>query len=382
MAATKFWQQDVIADYESTFAGEFANNHGVMFAHGRSGLYALLKIWGLENQEIICPAYTCVVVADAIVLAGSTPVFVDCEPDRANMSLAGIEQAITEKTRAIVATHLFGYPMDVIEINAIVREAEQKYGHKIYVIQDCAHSYGAKWQNQLVTEFGDAAIFGCNISKIINSIFGGMVTTNSNDTAQRLRTWRELNSKKHPLSKTLKRAFYLYASSIAFNENLYGLVNYMDNRGWLGHFTQYYEEGIIRFPSDWDQAPVAIEARVGLEQLQKYADIVTSRRQRALHIKEALTVIDDLRFFEDIEGSTYSHLVARVEDRQRWVNRTRLQGLQLGILIEYSVPEMQAYQKFKRSEYPVAKQYSKHCINFPLHRDWLTSHHINKFLNE
>jgi len=115
-----------------------------MFSFGRTALYALLKAWGLEKDEVICPAYTCVVVQHAIVISGNTPVFVDCEEGSFNMSYDGITDAITDKTRAIVVTHLFGYPMDVHKIQSIVSDAEEKYGNKIYVIQDAAHSYGAK----------------------------------------------------------------------------------------------------------------------------------------------------------------------------------------------------------------------------------------------
>lgn len=379
LAPLKVWEQNAVPQYETQFAQTFENQHGVMFSHGRSGLYALIKIWQLENAEVVCPAYTCVVVADAIVLAGSIPVFVDCAQDHCNMSLPGIEAAITEKTRAIVATHLFGYPMDVVTLNDIVKAAETKYGHKIYVIQDCAHSYGARWQSKLVTRYGDAAIFGCNISKIINSIFGGMVTTNCRITAQKLYDWRDQNCQNRCLIKSFKRAAYLYASSIAFNETIYGIVNYMDNKGWLDKFTRYYAEGSICFPSDWNHNPVAVEARVGLVQLQKYNDIVANRQQRARQIQKSLAELNEIQFFPSIEGSTYSHLVARVPDRQHWSNQAKRLGVQLGILIEYSVPEMLAYQKYKRGEYPVAEQYSKHCINFPLHREWLTKQHISNF---
>ncbi|HNF17338.1 MAG TPA: DegT/DnrJ/EryC1/StrS family aminotransferase, partial [Leptospiraceae bacterium] len=114
---------------EKEFAEKFECRYGVMFSYGRTALYALFKVWNLQNAEIICPAYTCVVVQHSIVLSGNIPVFADCEEGSFNMSLSEIRRAVTEKTRAVVVTHLFGTAMDVNAVNEIVREAERKYNH-------------------------------------------------------------------------------------------------------------------------------------------------------------------------------------------------------------------------------------------------------------
>ena len=74
---------------------------------------------------------------------------------------------------------------------------------------------------------------------------------------------------------------------------------------------------------------------------------------------------EDIIFFDDIEGATYSHCVGLVKDRDTWVERYRKKGIQLGTLIEYSIPYMKAYQKYKRGEYPVSLEYSKRTVNFP-----------------
>ena len=84
-----------------------------------------MQFW---NHEIILPAYTCVVVANAIVHSGNIPRFVDISLDDYNMNLDLLEQNITEKTGAIIATHLFGYPLNVDLLNEIVTSAEKKFG--------------------------------------------------------------------------------------------------------------------------------------------------------------------------------------------------------------------------------------------------------------
>lgn len=364
IAVFNIFQKNPIESYEKEFATKFENDYGVMFQHGRSGLYALLKMWGLENDEVICPAYTCVVVPNAIVLSGNVPVFLDSSKESFNMDLELLENSITGKTKAIVVTHIFGYPMDVVKVQQIVKNAEQKYGHKIYVIQDAAHSYGAAWQGKLVTKYGDAAIFGSNISKIINSIFGGMVITNSKETFVKLKSWRKNNAKASGFSKSFKRFLYFIAVNFAFNSYVYGFVNWLERVGALDKFVKYFEEDKIYFPPDWDMMPSNIEARVGINQLKKYDNIIENR------VKNAKNWINKLQnkeceFMQDIDGSTYSHCVALVEDREKWLEKYRKEGIQLGILIEYSIPYMKAYESYKRGEYPVSLEYSRKSINFP-----------------
>lgn len=364
ISAINIFQKKPIEKYEKEFAEKFENDYGTMFQHGRTGLYALLKVWGLEKDEVLCPAYTCVVVPNAIVLSGNVPVFVDSTKDSFNMDLRLLEEAITNKTRAIVVTHIFGYAMDVLAVQEIAQRAEKKHGHKIYVIQDAAHSYGAKWQGELITKYGDASIFGSNISKIINSIFGGMVITNSHITNQKLKEWRKSNTKSSGVVKGLKRFIYFMAVNIAFNTYVYGLVNWFERRGFLDRFVKYFEEDKIYFPDDWDCYPSNIEARVGLNQLKKYDLIVNSRINNA---KDWMIKLknNSVEFKDDINGCTYSHCTGLVDDRDKWLEEYKNKGIQLGILIEYSVPYMKAYEEYKRTEYPVSLEYSKNSVNFP-----------------
>ena len=364
IAVLNIFKKEPIEIFEREFAKKFENRYGVMFAHGRTGIYALLKIWELENAEVICPAYTCVVVPNAIVLSGNIPLFVDCGKNSWNMDLNLLEKSITKNTRCIIATHIFGYPMDVEKLQEIVKNAEVKYGHKIYVIQDVAHSFGAKWNGKLVTTYGDASVFGMNISKIMNSIFGGMVITDNNETYEKLKEWREKNSKKKGFSKELKRFAYFVAVNIAFNSYVYGFVNWLERKGFLDRFVKYYEEDKIFFPKDWDEYPAKIEARVGLNQLKKYDYIIKTKIENAKKWMEILKN-NNIRFLGDIDGSTYSHCTGLVENRDEWIEKYIKKGIQLGILIEYSIPYMKAYQKYKKGEYPVSLEFSKKSINFP-----------------
>jgi dTDP-4-amino-4,6-dideoxygalactose transaminase len=307
-----------------------------------------------------------VVVPHAIVLSGNIPVFVDCEAGSPNMSYEKMEQAITARTRAIMVTHLFGYPMDVDRIAAMVTLAEKKYQHKIYVVQDVAHSFGARHKEKLVTEYGDIALFGLNISKTITSVFGGMITTNDSEISDKLRTFRDSNFKKKSFLMRVSRLIYLKAVWIAFNPYFYSIVNLLERSGLLDRFSKYYDEERIYFPSDWDYLPSGIEANVGLVQLDKYDAVIERRSKNALLWKDYFKNDPDIKFFPGIEGATYSHCVGRVQDQDSWVDSYRKKNYQLGILIEYCIPEMSSYKKYSTQDFPVASDYSRHMVNFPI----------------
>lgn len=280
-----------------------------------------------------------------------------------------LSSSITRNTGAIVVTHLFGYSMDVERIDKIVRQAEKKFGIKIYVIQDLAHAYGTSFKGKMVSTYGDAAIFGCNISKIINSIFGGMVITNDYETSALLREYKNQNLKKPTAYKEFLRFLYLIASTIAFLPRVYRIINFLERNGILDRFTKYYKEDLIDFPKDWDEQPKKVEARVGRIQLKKYDSIVSKRKKLARQIIGSFKNRKDIIFLKYNDECTYSHIVALVKNRKKWISNYRIKGKQLGSIIDYSIPEMKSYRKIKnsQSDYPISRSYSKQIINFPIY---------------
>jgi len=288
--ASLFPQREAVAKFEMEFAKAFESRSAIAFPYGRSALWAFFNAVGIRNAEIVIPAYTCSVVAHAVVLSGNIPRFVDVAPSDYNMDLGLLEKAITERTQAIVPTHLFGYPLDADRLHEIVRRAESRYGQKIWVIQDCAHSFGARWNGKLVCAEGDAAVFGLNISKMITSIFGGMLTTNNLHLANLIRTWRDLHFKKPSRLKSYRRRIYLLAVYAAFHERFYGGVNWLEQKTQiLDPLTKaYHLDGRIHFPPGFDEHMTALEASVGLIQLTKYAEIIRRRRKAASYYNEQL----------------------------------------------------------------------------------------------
>lgn len=354
--------------FEGEFASEFQAKEAVAFPYGRSALWAFLQAVGVTDAEVVMPAYTCSVVAHAITLSGNRPCFVDIRPDDYNMDLDLLEDVINHETRAIVATHLFGYPLDLDRLEQIVSNAEVRYGHKIWLIQDCAHSFGASWNGRLVGTAGDAALYGLNISKMMTSIFGGMLTFNDKSLSAKVRAWRDAHFRRPTWRKALKRCLYLLATYIAFNEKVYGLTWWLQERTpLLNRFTKaYHLDDVVHFPPDYLDQMLDIEAAIGLVQLAKYPEIIARRRASADSYSTLLPAMENWVMPPRIDGATYSHYVVRVPDRELLSQKMADRGIHLGQLIQYSVPHLRTY-----SSVPQACEASLDCsrqtINFPMY---------------
>jgi dTDP-4-amino-4,6-dideoxygalactose transaminase len=363
-------QEGAVSRFEQEFARTFEAKYAIAFPYGRSALWAFFKAMGIEGAEVIMPAYTCVVVAHAIVLSGNIPRFVDITLYDYNMDLDQVEVAINEQTRAIIATHLFGYPLNVDRLGEIVRAAEARWGHKIWVVQDCAHAFGARWQGKLVCNEGDAALFSLNISKMITSVFGGMMTTNDPELYRKLRAFRDEHFVQPSFLKRIRRFLYLLAVYPAFNERIYGLVNWLEEETpILNRLTKaYHLDDRIHFPPDYLDLMIELEAKVGLVQLRKYPEIVRRRQENARYYDQQLRGTPGLELPPLVEGATYSHYVVRVPDRRTVMEAMRRQGVQLGNLIQYSVPHIAVY-----TQYAMGRSFrnswlcSQNIINLPVH---------------
>jgi dTDP-4-amino-4,6-dideoxygalactose transaminase len=357
--------------FEQAFAREFGARHAIAFSYGRSALYALFKALGFAGHEIVLPAYTCSVVAHAVVLSGNVPRFVDATLDDYNMDLDRLRDAINERTRAVIATHLYGYAMNVDRLREIVAAAERTYGNKILVIQDCAHAFGARWNGERVCNAPDVALFGLNISKMMTSIFGGMLTTDDDALAARVREYRDGNFREAGPAKALARRLYLAAVYVAFMPWFYRVVRWLQRHSAiLDRFTKaYHLDDRIHFPPDALDRMLPVEARVGLVQLAKYGQIerrrIEAARRYDILLRDRIRgTLPPLR-----DGATYSHYAIRVRNRDALIAAAAERGVELGELIEYSVPHLESYRSAAQGEFPVSLLCSQSMINLPVFAD-------------
>ena len=342
------FNNSTVEKFETEFKSKFKMKHAISFSYGRTALYAILKIIKAKDSEVIVPSYTCSVVGNAVVLSGAIPKFVDSSKFDFNMIIKEIENKITIRTIAIIVTHLFGYPANVKKIQNLVKEKEKEYNIKIFVIQDCAHSFGASYNNSKTWQYGDFAFFGLNISKTINSIYGGMVLTNKNGLAKKLLRFKNQFTKKPSIKKEFKRRIFFITVFFSFQPLFYKIVNFLETHtSILDRITkEYHLDDKIAFPIDYQENLTSFEAQIGLIQLNYYDKIVQHKRNIALIYNELLSKKNNFILPPIVDGATYSHYVVVVKNREKILKMMRNRNIQLGELIQYSLPKLKVLKKY------------------------------------
>lgn len=195
--------------------------HCVLFSSGREALLAVLQ--GLElraGEEVLVPAFTCVVVPNAVHAAGGVPVFVDIDRSTLGIDPQRVERALTPRTRAIICQHTFGIPADVVQLRSICAE------RKLFLIEDCAHVLPSSAavergeQGGVVGHVGDAVILSFGRDKAISGVAGGAALTRHQGIAEGLRQ-REREATEVTLYDILR--FLSYPLLYAAARPLYGL---------------------------------------------------------------------------------------------------------------------------------------------------------------
>ncbi|MCH9735620.1 MAG: aminotransferase class I/II-fold pyridoxal phosphate-dependent enzyme [Actinomycetia bacterium] len=176
---------------EEQFAAFCQTRFGVATSSGTTALHlALLALNIGPGDEVIVPSLSFIATANAVAYTGAKPVFVDIEADSWNLDPGALEAAITPLTKALLPVHLYGHPANMDPILEIARR------HNLYVVEDAAESPGARYKGRPVGGLSDIAIFSFYGNKIVTTGEGGMVVTNNEEVAERVRLLRD-----HGMSK-------------------------------------------------------------------------------------------------------------------------------------------------------------------------------------
>lgn len=163
-----------IDSFENNFADYCGTKYGVSVSNGTMALFlALRSIQIKAGDEVIIPNLTFIATANAITYLGAKPILVDCEKDTWNLDVSKIEQAITDKTKAIIPVHLYGHPCNM---DAIMNIAIK---NNIMVIEDAAEAHGAEYKGKKVGSIGNIGCFSFYGNKTITTGEGGICITNS-----------------------------------------------------------------------------------------------------------------------------------------------------------------------------------------------------------
>ncbi|MBE0436828.1 MAG: DegT/DnrJ/EryC1/StrS family aminotransferase, partial [Methylomicrobium sp.] len=292
--------------------------HAIGVASGTDALHLALAAEGIgAGDEVITTAFTFIATAEAIYYVGAKPVFVDIDPRTFNIDPEAIEQAITPKTKAVMPVHLFGQPADMAKIKEICAK------HHLKLIEDCAQSFGARIDGRQTGSIGNAAGFSFFPSKNLGAFGdGGLVTTNSDETAAKVKMLRN-----------------------------------------HGSDVRYYHD-VIGYNSRLDDMQ-AVVLRVKLKRIEQY----NQGRRRAAHLYSKLMADLPLTVpYEDGLGEHVYHQYTLLCDRRDDVLKA-LQDKQIGCAIYYPVP-LHRQNVFKEAyadvSLPVTESVAANCLALPI----------------
>ncbi len=253
---------------ETAWCEFFGVKHAISVNSATSGLFAAVGAAGIEpGDEIICSAYTMSASAAAAVVYGAIPVFADIEPNYYCLDPQSIEACITPKTRAIIVVDIFGQPYDADAINAIAKR------HNLIVIEDAAQAPGATYKGRFAGTLGDMGVFSLNYHKHIHSGEGGIIVTDNDALADRLRLIRN------------HAEAVLAARGIQNSDELINMV------GFNYRMTE-------------------IEAAIAHEQLKKLQQLLQMRLENIYYINEAFAKIPCVKptqIREECQHAFYVH---------------------------------------------------------------------------
>jgi len=234
---------EFIQKFEQGFAEYCGVKHGVACSNGTTALHLALESLGIgKGDEVIVPDFTMMACANSVLYAGAKPVFVDAEKETFNIDPKLIEEKITPKTKAIMPVHIYGHPCELDKIKEIAEK------HSLLLVEDAAEAHGAEYKGKKCGSFGDTSAFSFYANKIITCGEGGMVLTDSDETAERARLLR----------------------NHAFTKNRF----VHEEKGYNYRLTN-------------------LQAAIGLAQLERINELVEARRNNAKLYNE---------FFEKVDG--------------------------------------------------------------------------------
>ncbi len=362
-----FWiKGENVKNIEDWFKRYFKVNTAVSFNSGRSALYAILKSINIGyGDEVIVQAFSCVAVANCVIWTGAKPIFADIDDDL-NLSIEPLEHFINPKTKAIIVQHTFGIPADIISIKKIA----QKYN--IPLIEDCAHSLGATFQNRKIGNYGDFSFFSFGRDKVISSVFGGLAIVNNNNKSfgQKLEEFSKgLSFPSH--SWVLQQLIHPVAFSLILPLYKLGIgkvILYVLQKLGLLSFPVLNIEKIALKPKFIPQKYPNALAGILIGQLNKLEKFNEHRIEIANYYRTNLFSVKNINLPYDIKGAIYLRYNILTPYAGKILSAAKKQGIILGNWYRNNIDPVGVdfpSIHFQPKLYPVAQKLAQQSLNLP-----------------
>jgi dTDP-4-amino-4,6-dideoxygalactose transaminase len=337
--------------FEENFSSYIGAKHSVAVSSWTAAGHLTLEAYGLNaGDEVIVPDMTFPATAEIVCYFGARPVIVDVDEGTLNISLEEIEKHITPKTKAIIPVHYGGQPCDMDEIHELAKN------YNLKVFEDAAHSLPAVYKGKKVGTISEVTCFSFYATKTLSTGEGGMVCTNSEEIAERVKQMR-----LHGINRDAWK-------------------RYSENGSW------YYEVVAPGFKYNFTD----LQASLGLPQLKKVDVMWESRKRIAAKYIEALKdneCIELHKVKKDRESSWHLFPI-RLKLEKLKINRAQfineMKKLNIGAGVHFMPVHQHLYYKqtfnLEDKEYPVATAVFPRLISLPIYPG-MSDHHVDKVLD-
>jgi dTDP-4-amino-4,6-dideoxygalactose transaminase len=258
-----------VREFEEKWSAFTGARHSIAVTSCTTALHLSLAALGFgPGDEAIVPAFTWIATANVVEHLGGKVVFCDIDLETFNIDVASAAGAITSRTKAIIPVHLFGLAADMRGINELARK------HGLWVVEDAACGFGSRYHGEHVGVLGDTGCFSFHPRKAITTGEGGMITTQSDALAEKLRRLRDHGAAMSDLQRHLGARPYL-------------LADHPD--------------------AGYNQRMTDIQGALGAAQMDRAAEIIAERRRLAAVYDEAFAELDWLRTPAHIDGLMHGY---------------------------------------------------------------------------
>ncbi|KUO59539.1 MAG: UDP-4-amino-4,6-dideoxy-N-acetyl-beta-L-altrosamine transaminase [Gracilibacter sp. BRH_c7a] len=324
-------------EFEKRFAEFVGSKHAIAVNSCTAGLHTALVAAGIgDGDEVITTPMTFAASANVVIHAGATPVFVDIDPVTMNIDYTKIEEKITPRTKAIIPVHIAGLPCQMDEILDIARK------HNLFVLDDAAHGVYTQYKGKMIGSIGDATAFSFYATKNLVTGEGGMITTNNDELADRMRVY-----------------------------SLHG----MSRNAWNRYSTEgswFYE---INYPG-YKYNMTDIQAALGMTQLAKLDSMQTRRELIAKRYQEAFSRLSEIEVPADRDYARHAwHLyIIKLNLEKISINRSefieQLKAENIGTSVHFIPVHLHPYYRetygYKRGDLPQAEAVFDRIVSLPL----------------
>jgi perosamine synthetase len=258
-----------VREFEEKWSAFTGAKHSIAVTSCTTALHLSLVALGLQpGDEVIVPAFTWIATANVVEHLGGTVVFCDIDFNTFNIDIEQLKQKITTKTKAIIPVHLFGLAAEMNEVNQIARQ------HGLWVVEDAACGFGSRYHGQHVGTLGNAGCFSFHPRKAITTGEGGMITTQDDALAEKLRRLRDHGAAMSDLQRHIGARPYL-------------LADHPD--------------------AGYNQRMTDLQAALGAAQMERAADIITERQRLAKIYDDAFASLPWLKTPAHIDGLEHGY---------------------------------------------------------------------------